>query len=543
MKTLRASGGNWRCLFNLGISLSIITYSALGAGVVSQPTEVALKAAVAGGGTVTFSFDGVISLTSPVLINSDTVIDGSGHTVQIYGRGSCRLAEISQGVSATFRKLDLYAGADRPQPGAQPAEDALGGAILNRAGNVTVEDCFFFGNLAVGFTPSSSETYSFLQNSSAYGGAIYSEGGSLQLIHSVFVQSRATGGSAGQLAQNGKSGSGGAVAVNGGTLAIQDCTFLSNEAVGGSPADTITTGGAGLGGALFIAGTTVQVNSSVFQNNTASAAVNSRMGDASCGGAIWSNGELHLTDVSVSSNKCVGFHAPAFGGGICSFGSLELNRSSIAHNLALGSAAAALDNSVYLNGFRAEGGGVYQSGPLTILNTSFLDNRAQGGMAPALIIIAASNSSGSGLGGGLYLENGTAEIAFTTFAMNKALAGAVSLPSQPVGAAFGDDLFNQTGQVNARDSIFGSAISVSVYGPFTDDGFNIGIDNSAPFTQPTSLSNTDPKFGTPTATYIPLAPGSQAIDTGDAANFPFIDQIWNSRLTGFGPDRGAIEFH
>jgi hypothetical protein len=180
---------------------------------------------------------------------------------------------------------------------------------------------------------------------------------------------------------------------------------------------------------------------------------------------------------------------------------------------------------------------------LTILNTSFLDNRAQGGMAPALIIIAASNSSGSGLGGGLYLENGTAEIAFTTFAMNKALAGAVSLPSQPVGAAFGDDLFNQTGQVNARDSIFGSAISVSVYGPFTDAGFNIGIDNSAPFTQPTSLSNTDPKFGTPTATYIPLAPGSQAIDTGDSSDFPFIDQIWNSRLTGFGPDRGAIEFH
>jgi len=101
--------------------------------------------------------------------------------------------------------------------------------------------------------------------------------------------------------------------------------------------------------------------------------------------------------------------------------------------------------------------------------------------------------------------------------------------------------------VRAHNSIFASvnpdAISESIFGLVIDDGYNIAIDNSAGFTQPTSLNNTDPKFGVPTATYIPLTAQSPAIDSADPSNFPAIDQIWTPRPAGRGPDRGAIEFH
>ena len=54
-------------------------------GVVDACNETALKAALTGGGTVTFSCSGTITLTSGVWIAANTTIDGSGQNVTISG--------------------------------------------------------------------------------------------------------------------------------------------------------------------------------------------------------------------------------------------------------------------------------------------------------------------------------------------------------------------------------------------------------------------------------------------------------------------------
>src|SRR5262245_28050272 len=60
-------------------------------GVVSNCTEADLRAAMAGGGTVTFACDGTITLASTITNTLDTVLDASGRQATISGGGSVRV--------------------------------------------------------------------------------------------------------------------------------------------------------------------------------------------------------------------------------------------------------------------------------------------------------------------------------------------------------------------------------------------------------------------------------------------------------------------
>jgi len=46
-----------------------------------QSDEASLRAALAGGGTVTFDCDGTITLANTLVITNDTTVDASGHTI------------------------------------------------------------------------------------------------------------------------------------------------------------------------------------------------------------------------------------------------------------------------------------------------------------------------------------------------------------------------------------------------------------------------------------------------------------------------------
>jgi len=59
-------------------------------GVVSICDEAHLKAALAGGGAVTFTCSGTIHLTSTIIIDIHTWIDGSGQAVTISGDIKCK---------------------------------------------------------------------------------------------------------------------------------------------------------------------------------------------------------------------------------------------------------------------------------------------------------------------------------------------------------------------------------------------------------------------------------------------------------------------
>ena len=107
-------------------------------GVVAVCDEAHLLAALAGGGTVTFSCTGKIRLTNTITIAADTTIDGSEHNVKINGNQALRVFWVNSMVMLNLNKITVVGG------------DAVSGAgIYNDGGTVTVSNSTFAGNIAV----------------------------------------------------------------------------------------------------------------------------------------------------------------------------------------------------------------------------------------------------------------------------------------------------------------------------------------------------------------------------------------------------------
>lgn len=67
------------------LTLAVPASHAQAGGAVSICDEAHLRAALAGGGTVTFVCSGTIILTATIIIGTNTNIDGSGQTIIISG--------------------------------------------------------------------------------------------------------------------------------------------------------------------------------------------------------------------------------------------------------------------------------------------------------------------------------------------------------------------------------------------------------------------------------------------------------------------------
>src|SRR3990172_61308 len=76
-------------------------------GTVTAATEADLRAALVGGGTVTFAVDGTITLTSRLIITNNTVIDGTGHAVTLSGGGAVGVLLVNSGVKLTLSRLTI----------------------------------------------------------------------------------------------------------------------------------------------------------------------------------------------------------------------------------------------------------------------------------------------------------------------------------------------------------------------------------------------------------------------------------------------------
>ena len=77
-------------------------------GVVTVCDEAHLRTALAGGGTVTFSCSGTITLTATIWIAADTTIDGSGQSVTV--SGNHRVVVFSAGRSLNLNALTVADG-------------------------------------------------------------------------------------------------------------------------------------------------------------------------------------------------------------------------------------------------------------------------------------------------------------------------------------------------------------------------------------------------------------------------------------------------
>ena len=81
-------------LLAVTLALALPASPAQAGGVVSICDEAHLRAALTGGGAVTFACSGTITLTQPITITADTTIDGSGQAVTISGDHGAGYPEI-----------------------------------------------------------------------------------------------------------------------------------------------------------------------------------------------------------------------------------------------------------------------------------------------------------------------------------------------------------------------------------------------------------------------------------------------------------------
>src|SRR5258707_975178 len=105
------------------------------AGTVTNCDDASLRAALVGGGTVSFACDGTIVLTNTLIIGSNTVLDGTGHHVMISGGNSVRVFFINPGVKFSMIGLTVANGAS-----------ASGAGLLNY-GQILLLNCTFSNNV------------------------------------------------------------------------------------------------------------------------------------------------------------------------------------------------------------------------------------------------------------------------------------------------------------------------------------------------------------------------------------------------------------
>jgi hypothetical protein len=181
-------------------------------GIVSICDEANLRAMLAGGGRVTFSCSGTITLTDTIIITTETIIDGTGQNVTISGNNAVRVFWVYQGITTNLNRLTVANGNFT----SVFTSNVGGGGIYSDAGIVTVSNSTFSENSTHG----------------GNGGAIFNRNGTVIVSNSTFAGNTAYTGYWG--------GVGGAIYIAGGsgnssgTVTVSNSTFSGNIAYGGA---------------------------------------------------------------------------------------------------------------------------------------------------------------------------------------------------------------------------------------------------------------------------------------------------------------------
>jgi RHS repeat-associated protein len=498
----------------------------------------ALDSFMQGGGTVTFACDGVIykPYTLPVVITTNTVIDGTGHHIVLDGWSGWggQMFIVQSGVTLTLNNLII---AD--------CIASTNGSVINNLGTVIINNCAFSNNVAQGFngtngadgvtvTSGSGNGGSGVAGtagSNVYGGVIYNQG-SLIVNASAFLNNAVIGGTGGSGGHggsavtgtpgNGANGGIGGVAQGGAiysstnsvSVAITNCTFYGNEAWGGYG------GFAGYGG----------INNTIAGANGVGGA-----GTNGCGGA------LYLSKNATVVNSTFDYQS-AIGGDGGDDGQTTGGSSSVAGP----------------KGGSGYGGAIYNVGTNAVINCTFYQNQVTGGNGGAGSGGpggggGTGGTGGSAWGGGIYSTN---RIGLTncTLSSNQTTAGQGGAGGAPSGtngvsgAATGGNVVRTNGTFTLKNSILAGSAGYggNGTGTFVDAGQNISDDASITLNGTGSHSSTDPKLASaladnwgPTLT-LALLSGSPAIDAADSSAAPKYDQRGFQRIGS--PDIGAYEY-
>lgn len=181
---------------------------------VGEMSEAALRAAIATSSSITFSTSGVITLSAPLTTTGVLTIDGSGQSITLSGENSNRIFEVGGG-RLILKRLTLTRGSS-----------PSGGAIYNDGGLVEIIDCSLVSNRANGVGGPLGNYFK------GYGGAFYNgSAGRIKATGSLFLANLATYTAPPDIFGAAGYGGVGYGASTNGVMDFVNCTFSQNSAV------------------------------------------------------------------------------------------------------------------------------------------------------------------------------------------------------------------------------------------------------------------------------------------------------------------------
>lgn len=472
----------------------------VGNGTPGSCTEAALNTALTGGGSVYFNCGSTpvtITLTSEKVIAANTNLNGSTNgqgLVTLSGGGKNRIFKTSDGgIQLTVKNLTFANGL---------ASDSGGAIYSGFRGRLTVLNSKFNNNI-------SSKAGQF-----DGGGAIFSKSESTVIVdRSTFTgNTAANGGAINSLLSN---------------LTVTNSTFSGNKSV--------VTGSGGGGGAIYFDGANgdngkITIRGNSFTNNTAILQ----------GGAIFSQLYNRITSIvdknTFTGNSVTGTGNQGFGGAIFNSGGVLAGLTGFTGGA--NSTVLTVTNSTFsTNTASNQGGGLWNGNGATvnIINSTFFGNQA------------VSSDQKNGLGGAIMRTSGKINITNSTIAGN--VAG-----FQGGGIVGGTDT-KITNVILANNVANNGGNNWNIKNNCFDQMTNGGNNLQFPAKNPNDPSDqdcaagiltSDPKLGQlannggATQT-IALLAGSPAINAGNNATCPAIDQRGVARPQGGICDIGAFE--
>src|SRR6185369_16574719 len=140
-------------------------------------------------------------ITGTLIVNRPIVLDGTGHSSGISGGQSTnlgRLFVVQPGGHLTLKNLTITGGLLSGLGGVSGSSgaNALGAAIYNDHGMVTLDGCTFSGHEATGGAGADAISNRAKAGSGgiAAGAALYNNGGQVTITNTVFLGNTASGG-------------------------------------------------------------------------------------------------------------------------------------------------------------------------------------------------------------------------------------------------------------------------------------------------------------------------------------------------------------
>ena len=467
-----------------------------------------------GADTIIFSVSGTIVLTATLPAVDDTVtMDGAGHAITIRGNNAVRVMTVNAGKELNLQSITIADGAGPDCGGHTCGGGIYNDGALNVTGSTFLSNSVSYGGGIYNSGALSVTGSAFLSNTAiSYGGGIYNNGGTVTVISSTFSGNSAPFG-------------GGINNPYSSTLTVTNSTFTGNSGSGiyNSAALTVISStfsynsgnGAGAAGGIYNGGNLI-LTGSIFLSNTA----------ISFGGGIYNlpGATLIMTGSTFISNT-----ATSAGGGIENAGVMTVTAGAFSGNSApyggvidnSNSGRLSVSSSTFLsNSASVSGGGIYNDGTLTVTNSTSSGNHAPDGgviynSGSGMLTVTNSTFSGNSVasGGGIIYNSGKLNIVNTIIANS---------------ASGGDCL--KFGPVTGSHNLIEDAAHACGFNNGTN-GNLIGVD---PMLGP--LANN----GGSTWTRVLLA-GSPAINAGDNAACPPVDQRGIARPQGGVCDIGAVE--